>query len=165
MSQSLYKLADEFLELAQLLVNEPDMPNEIIDEILDAHSGELEAKAWNVAAMILQFEGEADMVRTAEKRMTARRKSLDGRAEWLRGYLLVQLIRTGINELSSPEFVVKLCDNPPRVILDDEAAIPDEFKEKETVVTIRKDEMRKIMLDGEIIAGAHLERQKRLSIK
>ena len=55
MSQSLYKLADEFLELAQLLVNEPDMPNEIIDEILDAHSGELEAKAWNVAAMILQF--------------------------------------------------------------------------------------------------------------
>ena len=97
--------------------------------------------------------------------MTARRKSLDGRAEWLRGYLLVQLIRTGITELSSPEFVVKLCDNPPRVILDDEAAIPDEFKEEETVVTIRKDEMRKIMLDGEIIAGAHLERQKRLSIK
>lgn len=166
MTQPLYKLADSFVELAQLLVNESDMPNDIIDEILNSHTGELEMKAWNVAAMILQFEGEADMVRTAEKRMTARRKTLESRAEWLRGYLLVQLIRTGINELSSPEFVVKVCDNPPRVILDDEDEIPDDFKDEETVVTIRKDALRKAMLeDGEIIAGCHLERLKRLSIK
>ena len=36
----------------------------------------------------------------------------------------MNMIRTGINELASPEFVVKVCDNPPKVILDDEDAIP-----------------------------------------
>lgn len=162
MSKPLYKMADDFIELAQLLVNESDMPNEIIDEILDSHTSDFADKSWNVAAMVLQFEGEAEMVRAAEKRMTARRKTLESRADWLRGYLLVQLIRTGTHELSSPEFVVKVCDNPPRVILDDESAIPDEYKEAETVITIKKTELRSAMLDGEIIPGAHLEKAKRL---
>ena len=95
MQKSLYKMTDEFLDLAKLLVDESDMPNEIINEILDAHSGEFAEKAWNVGALVLQFDAEADMVRTAEKRMTARRKVLESRADWLRDYLLVQLIRTG----------------------------------------------------------------------
>ena len=165
MSKPLFALADEFLELARVLSDEQDMPDSIIDEILDAYSGELETKAWNVAAMIQQFEGEAEMVRTVEKRIVARRKSLEGRATSLRDYLTVQLIRTGINELSSPEFVVKVCDNPPKVILDDEDAIPDDYKEEETVVTIRKDALRRAMLDdGEIIPGCHLEKGKRLKI-
>lgn len=162
MQKSLFKMADEFLELAQVLVNESDMPNEIIEEILDAQSGDFSEKAWNVAAMVLQFDAEADMVRAAEKRMSARRKTLESRADWLRDYLLVQLIRTGTNELSSAEFVVKVCDNPPRTIIDDEDAIPDDYKEEETVISIKKAELRSAMLDGEIIPGAHLEKGKRL---
>jgi hypothetical protein len=162
MQKHLFALADEFIDLAKLLVDESDMPNEIINEILDAHSGEFSEKAWNVAAMVLQFDSEADMVRTAEKRMSARRKTLESRADWLRDYLLVQLIRTGTNELSSAEFVVKVCDNPPRTIIDDEDAIPDDYKEEETVISIKKAELRSAMLDGEIIPGAHLEKGKRL---
>lgn len=165
MSKPLFALADEYLELAKVLSDEQDMPNEIIDEILDAYSGELDTKFWQVSAMVLQFEGEAEMVRTVEKRIVARRKNLEGRADWLRNYLLVNMIRTGINELASPEFVVKVCDNPPKVILDDEDAIPDDYKEEETVVTIRKDVLRRAMLDdGEIIPGCHLEKGKRLKI-
>ena len=162
MQKSLFKMADEFIDLAKLLVDESDMPNEIINEILDAQSGEFTEKAWNVAAMVLQFDAEADMVRTAEKRMSARRKTLESRADWLRDYLLVQLIRTGTNELSSAEFVVRVCDNPPRTIIDDEDAIPDDYKEEETVISIKKAELRSAMLDGEIIPGAHLEKGKRL---
>ena len=165
MSKPLFALADEYLELAKVLSDEQDMPNEIIDEILDAYSGELDTKFWQVSAMVLQFEGEAEMVRTVEKRIVARRKNLEGRADWLRNYLLVNMIRTGINELASPEFVVKVCDNPPKVILDDEDAIPDDYKEEETIVTIRKDVLRRAMLDdGEIIPGCHLEKGKRLKI-
>ena len=69
MSKPLFALADEYLELAKVLSDEQDMPNTIIDEILDAYSGELDTKCWNVAAMVLQFEGEAEMVRTVEKRI------------------------------------------------------------------------------------------------
>ena len=50
-------------------------------------------------------------------------------------------------------------------MIDDEDAIPKAFKVKETIVTIRKDEIRKRLLDGEEVPGAHLERDKRLVIK
>lgn len=43
--------------------------------------------------------------------------------------------------------------------------IPDDFKVEETIISVRKDEVRKAMLDGEIIPGAHLERGRRLPIK
>ena len=165
MSKPLFALADDFLQLLQQLSSEQDLPNDSIDQFLAAYGGELETKCWNVTAMLLQFEAEAEMVRTVEKRISTRRKSLESRAEWLREYLLVNMIRTGINELASPEFVVKVCDNPPRVILDDEEAIPDDYKVEEFVVTVRKDALRKAMLDdGEIIPGCHLEKGKRLKI-
>ena len=45
MSKPLFALADEYLELAKVLSDEQDMPNTIIDEILDAYSGELDTKA------------------------------------------------------------------------------------------------------------------------
>ena len=165
MSKPLYELANMFVDFARVLADETEMPNEIIDEYIDAQVGPLEFKGWNIAAMVLQFEGEAEMIRAAEKRMAVRRKHLENRAEWLRDYLLVQLIRAGIDEIQSPEFVVKVCDNPPRVILDDEEAIPEQFKEQETVVTILKNELRIAMVcDGEVIPGCHLEKGKCLNI-
>ncbi len=94
-----------------------------------------------------------------------RRKSLERRVDWMRGYVLVNLLRTGITEIDSPEFVIRVQDNPPKVILDDEDAVPSAFKLTETVTTIRKAEIRKLLLDGQTIAGAHLESEKRLSIK
>ena len=164
MNTPLYKLADEYLAIAQLLADH-DLPEEVIADTLEGASGDLEEKAWNVAALIQQSEGEAAMIKDAEQRMSQRRKSLEKRIDWLRQYLLVQLLRTGITEIDSPEFVIRTRENPPRTVIDDEDAIPKAFKVKETIVTIRKDEIRKRLLDGQEVPGAHLERDKHLVIK
>lgn len=164
MNMPLYQLADEFIAIAKALADQ-EMPEEVIADTLEGASGELEQKAWNIAALILQFDAEATMIKEAEQRMSARRKSLEKRVDWLREYLLVNLLRTGIAEISSPEFVVRVRDNPPRVVLDDEEAIPKAFKQKETIISIRKDEIRRALLAGESVKGAHLERDKRLAIR
>jgi hypothetical protein len=83
----------------------------------------------------------------------------------MRGYALVQLIRTGITEIDSPEFKILVRENPPKVVVDDEDAIPKVFKQKETIITILKAEIRKTLIEGKSVAGAHLEREKRLTIK
>lgn len=80
-------------------------------------------------------------------------------------YLLVQLLRVGIHEIESPEFVIRVRDNPPKVILDDENAVPASFRREEILISIRKDDLRKALLDGQAVPGAHLERDKRLVIK
>jgi hypothetical protein len=160
----LYKIADDYLAIAQLLADQ-ELPDNVIADTLEGASGDLEIKAWNTAALILQFEGEAMIIKEAEQRMTNRRKSLERRVEWLRGYVLVQLIRTGISEIDSPEFKILVKDNPPKVVLDDEDAIPKAYLHKEIVITVLKAEIRKSLLDGKEVAGAHLERDKRLLIK
>lgn len=164
MNAPLYQLADEFLAIAQLL-NDQDLPEEVIADTLESASGDIEDKAWNIAALIQQCEGEAAMIKDAEQRMGQRRKSLEKRLDWMRQYLLVQLLRTGITEIKRPEFVIRVRDNPPKTVIDDEDAIPKTFKVKETIVTIRKDEIRRCLLDGGEVPGAHLERDKRLAIK
>ena len=164
MNMPLYQLADEFIAIAKALTDQ-EMPEEVIADTLEGASGELEQKAWNIAALILQLDAETTMIKEAEQRMSARRKSLEKRVDWLREYLLLNLLRTGIAEISSPEFVVRVRDNPPRVVLDDEEAIPKAFKQKETIISIRKDEIRRALLAGESVKGAHLERDKRLAIR
>ena len=160
----LYKLADDFLAVANMLADS-ELPDDVISDTLEGASGDIENKAWNIGALILQFSGEATLIREAEQRMAARRKSLERRVEWMRGYVLVQLIRTGITEIDSPEFVIRVQDNPPKVILDDEDLIPKAYLQKEMVTTIRKADIRKSLLEGKAVAGAHLESEKRLAIR
>jgi len=143
-SFTLYQLADQYLQLAQAM-RDTEVPDEVIDKTLAAASG--------------------DIVKLAEQRMAFRRKSLEKRTETLRQYLLQHLCRVGIFEIETPEFAIRVYDNPPRVILDDEDLVPDQYKEEEVVVSVRKDELRRAMLEGEIIPGAHLERSQRLAIK
>ena len=163
-SKPLYQMAEEYVAIAMKLADS-ELPDEVIADTMEGASGDLETKAWNTAALILQFEGEAALIKEAEQRMNLRRKSLERRVDWMRGYVLVNLLRTGITEIDSPEFVIRVQDNPPKVILDDEDAVPSAFKLTETVTTIRKAEIRKLLLDGQTIAGAHLESEKRLSIR
>lgn len=164
MNKPLYAIADEYLLVARSLAD-LDLPEEVINDTLEGASGDLENKFWNLGALILQFEGEAAMMKDAEQRIASRRKSMENRVNWMREYLLVQLIRTGFSAIESPEFVISVRDNPPKVVLDNEDAIPKAYKHSETVVSILKAEIRKALLDGKTIAGAHLEREKRLAIK
>lgn len=164
MDMPLYQIADDYLAIAKQL-SDLDLPDDVIADTLEGASGDLEVKAWNVAALIQQFEGDAAVIKEAEQRMCGRRKTLERRVDWMRDYLLVQLLRVGIHEIDSPEFVIRVRDNPPRVILDDESVIPGSFRREEIMVSIRKDEIRKSLLDGQDVPGAHLERDKRLIIK
>jgi hypothetical protein len=164
MDMPLYRIADDYLAVARQLAD-LDLPDEVIADTLEGASGDLENKAWNVAALIQQFEGDIAAIKDAEQRMASRRKTLERRVDWLRGYLLVQLLRVGIHEIESPEFVIRVRDNPPKVILDDENAVPASFRREEILISIRKDDLRKALLDGQAVPGAHLERDKRLVIK
>ncbi len=164
MLSPLYQLADGYLAVAHQLAD-LDLPDEVIADTLEGASGDFEQKAWNIAALIQQMEGDALVIKEAEQRMAARRKTFERRIDWLRGYLLVQLLRVGIHEIDAPEFVIRVRDNPPKVVLDDDSLVPEGFKRQEIVVSIRKDEIRKQLLDGQDVPGAHLDREKRLVIK
>lgn len=163
METKLYEIAEQYQEALNDLTN-LDLPPDVVNDTLEALTGEISLKAWNVAAALLHMEGEAELIRQAEERMSRRRRALEIRAAGLREYLKIQMERINIREIRSPQFVIKVKQNPPKVILDDESAIPKSFKREETVVHIDKNGIKQALLSGQVVRGAHLEQETRLDI-
>jgi hypothetical protein len=159
----LYEIAEQYQEALNDLTN-LDLPPDVVNDTLEALTGEISLKAWNVAAALLHMEGEVELIRQAEERMSRRRRALEIRAAGLREYLKIQMERINIREIRSPQFVIKVKQNPPKVILDDESAIPKSFKREETVVHIDKNGIKQALLSGQVVRGAHLEQETRLDI-
>jgi hypothetical protein len=163
MELKLYEIADQYRDALNHLAD-LDLPAEVVEHTLEGLTGDFALKAVNVAAMVLHLEGEAELIDKAIQRMTKRRKALAARADALRDYLKAQMERTGIEEVKSPELLLKIKLNPPRVILDEEALIPRQFKQVERVVHIDKNGIRAALLAGRTVKGVHLEQGTRLDI-
>jgi len=164
MTLTLYQITDRYQE-ALLLLSDPELPPEVVDDTLDAIEGEFESKALAVAAFIGNLELEASAVREVEERMTKRRKALESRAESLREYLHLQMQRLNVQTVKSAELTVKIKRNPPRVVIDNEALLPDDYKEVELTLKVRKQLVQKALGEGRTVPGAHLESTTRLDIR
>ena len=70
-----------------------------------------------------------------------------------------------LKQLKSAEFIVKIKRNPPRVIIDNEALLPDDYKEVELTLKVRKQLVQKALGEGRTVPGAHLEATTRLDIR
>ena len=166
MSIALYKLADEYIEAGNKLAD-LDLPPETVADTLEGLSGELEAKATNVAMFVRNLEATAESIKQAEAELAKRRKAIEARADGIRQYLLVNMLRTGITEIECPYFRLRVRDNPGSVMIDDVEAIPAEFMRQPEPPPPAPD--KKAIADaikgGRAVDGAHLAFGKRLEIK
>jgi Siphovirus Gp157 len=164
MTITLYQITDRYQQ-ALLLLSDPELPPQVINDTLDAIEGEFESKALAVAAFIGNLELEASAVREVEERMTRRRKALENRAESLREYLHLHMQRLNVQTVKSAELTIKIKRNPPRVVIDNEALLPDDYKEVELTLKVRKQLVQKALGEGRLVPGAHLESTTRLDIR
>ena len=163
-SLKLYELSADYLAALDALAEIEDLPPEVIADTLDGLAGAWEDKALNVARYIRNLEAEAAAIEEAKKRMDARAKATANQAARLKTYLKGELERTGLKP-KAPDLALRLQNNPPSVVLDDAALIPDDYRRTETVSTILKAEIAAALKSGETVTGAHLERSQRLVIQ
>lgn len=166
---ALYEIVAQYRSLEALDASE-DLPPEVIRDTLEGLTGELTVKATNVAKFILNCEAMADAVDGAAKQMKLRAERIRKRADSVREYLKVNIQGAGITKIEATEFVLALKKNPPSVIVDDEAAIPEAFKvtpEPPPPPQPRPDKamIKKAIQSGMTIAGCHLEQTERLDIR
>lgn len=163
---SLYVVADEYLQAVAQLAD-LDLPPEVVANILEGLSGDLEVKATNVAMFVRNLESMAEQIKAAEGEMAKRRKAIETRAEHVRDYLLSNMQRTGITKIECPYFKLAVRDNPPSVVIDDQSAIPAKFMRHPEPPPPAPDKtaIKDALKSGEEVAGAHLERKQRLEIK
>lgn len=163
MAMTLYEIADRYQEALNRLAD-PNLPSDAVADTLEGLAGELSAKAWHVAALVLNLEGEAELIRHAEERMARRRRALERRAASLQDYLKEQLQRLDLRELRSPEFMIRVKANPPRLVIDDEERLPAAFKQVEIVLRVDRTAVRAALESGASVPGARLEQGTHVEI-
>jgi hypothetical protein len=159
----LYELSADYLAALEGLAEIDDLPPEAIADTLEGIVGAWEDKALNVARYVRTLEAEAGAIDEAKKRMDARAKAAAGLAAKLKAYLKAELEKTGLKP-KAPDLAVRLQNNPPAVVLDDETKIPAAYRHTETVTTILKAEISAAIKAGTAVPGARLEQSKRLVI-
>ena len=136
---SLYELTGQYLEALDFLT---DPANEIDQQTaVDTMAGidaPIEVKMLNTARVIIEMEHQSEGIKAAIDRMGARKKAIDNRVEWLKGYLKAAMEQTGKTKVSDAYTALALAKNPPHVVIEDEALIPDEYKEDMTTTKIDK---------------------------
>lgn len=166
MNITLYQLVDEFKAAAESL-SDLDLPDEVITDTLEGLSGEIEAKATNVAMFARNLEVIAEQIKIAESAMSGRRKAIENRVTRIKDYLKENMERCGISKIESPYFKISIRENPPSVVIDAESLLPEQYMRQPEIPPPIPD--KKLLSDdlknGKIIPGAHLERRTRLEIK
>lgn len=163
---TLYQLSGNYLQALDFLTDpELDLPIEAINDTLEGLGGELEDKAVNVAKFLRNLEITAEAIKTAEEAMAKRRKALESRVKGMRNYLKINMEACGISKIECPFFKLSIQKNPDAVNIIDEAAIPEQFKEKVVTWNISKTEIKEAIKNGQAVPGAELVNGTRLVIK
>lgn len=161
---SLYKAADE---LAPLLDQIDD--DGCISPELEAALSQFEGKGLSVAAYILNCEKHAQMIHDAAEAMDKRAAPLENRAKRLRQYLADSMKRTGVTEITCPEFSAKLYpERDAKVDVFDEKQIPAAYmrlpEPKPPVAAPDKKAIADAIKSGKDIPGARIVKSDRIVI-
>lgn len=167
---NLYEIASDYQNIIAL-IEETDPADaagmEAVSNAIAQVGDEFNAKAVAIVHYSKNIGSDIDAIDAEIKRLTARKKAIQSRDEWLKGYLLSNMQACGITEIKCPVFTIRLRDNPESVVIDDEAAIPAEFMKTPPppAATPDKDAIKAAIKEGRDVPGVHIERKQRIEIK
>lgn len=165
MLPALYTIATEYQSLAALDIE--NMDEESFRAALNALHGDLTTKATNVIAYQKNVQAFADAITAAADKLKERAKVVQNKADSLHDYIKLSMEAAQITKLEGVEFVARIQNNPPAVVIDAGATVPAEFMvtppapEPYPNKTALKDALK----NGQVIEGVRLEQKTRLVIK
>ena len=169
---SLYNLGNELesivMDVTTLLENGADPNDDAVQELLQkmvAHESNWDAKAINVAKYLQHVKQQQEMIKVEIDRLSKKHKSLDNQYSNLHDLLLYQMQSFGKTEIKDPILSIKVRDNPPSVIVEDEDLIPNDYKKEKITITVDKTKIKSAFKAGEEIAGANIVNSQRLEFK
>lgn len=160
---NLFDLTGEYLELLNMAEDE-DVDIECLKDTMEAIEGEIEIKADGYVRVMKQILGDAEVLDEEIKRLTARKKALENKADYLKRNLQNMMEVTGKTKFKTSSFSYSIQKNPMKVVIDDEANIPDEFLIPQNP-TIDKDGILAAIKEGKEFAFAHTEQGQSLRIR
>lgn len=150
---------------------------ELFRDAVDHETGEINEEKFNeiavfdretvlsVAAHIGNLNVEREAIAKAKLELQRREERLDKIMKPFQDYLITNMARQGITEISCPEFVIKLKKCPWSTEIINEEFIPEKYKKHKDVVTLDRLKIKEDILAGVDIPGASIKQNNRLEIR
>ncbi len=155
---TLYKLTEQHREL-QELVESDEMSLEDLRDTFEGIEGEFNSKAVSLVHVANNLKSDTDAIDTEIKRLQERKKIKKNREESVREYLRSNMEASDITKIECPLFSITLAKGRDVVVIDDESAIPSEYRLEYITVKLDKRDLLKDLKSGDI-TGCHLEKSK-----
>ena len=137
-----------------------------VAQALDALRMEREEKLENVACWVKNLCAEADAIREEENRLVKRRKAAETKAANLKSWLLAAMTREDgtTDKLKTGRVSISVKRNPPSTVVDDELLLST-YKVAKITYQANKELIKRELLAGGEVPGAHLEYGRSVVIK
>ena len=163
MSLKLYELTGQFAALDSMDLDTSDD----VQAYGDLYAGldcALKDKVQASCMVIRNSGAEIDAIKAEVDRLNSRRKTIENRTSWLKGYMQENLESLGMDKIDTELFSVRIQANPPSVDVQCEATdLPVQYQRVK--VEADKTAIKEALKAGETIDGCTLSQSKSLRIK
>lgn len=167
MKQSLYKLTEQYKAIEGMVENE-FLTREELDQTLANIKDQIDIKVESIAKIVLDIKNSIEAIKIEEKRLINRRKAMENTVEWLKGYLLVEMVSCKVYKVKKEVLTVSVLDNPPSVEVVEFELIPEQYIR---IIPEQREADKKAIIEhfketGEIITGTEVVvNKKHVSIR
>ena len=141
---NLYKITHDLMKL-QLLLEDPEVDQQLVEDTISDYQEELEVKADGYARVIRNLEGNVDALDKEVKRLQAKKKACQNGIDRLKDNLQTSMIALDKKKIKTDLFTIAIQKNGGKapIVLDVEGTedLPDELvriKEEPDLDAIRE---------------------------
>lgn len=163
----LYEIAKDYLSFMEAVEN-GEIPEEAIADTLEAIEGEIEIKADNIACILKSLEAEATALKAEETKLAERRKAKERTYDRLKTYLADTLQAIGLYKMESARNKISFRKSETVEVAD--GFIEWAQENRDDLLTYAQPKanltaIKKLLKDGEEVAGAQLITKQNIQIK
>ena len=158
-------LYDISTAITELVENPDPITGEIDMEALDKLELVKDEKQLDIIKLILHMDNDMEIIAREQERLKALKAMALRRKESMEKYLMKSMKIDHQKMLDYPAHKVIIKQNPPKLMIEPGAKIPDEFLDTKMELVPNKIEIKKAIQGGQEIKGCSIVQEERLDIK
>lgn len=153
---TLYNITNKFVDLMDKAEN-GELTEEEYNKLGEELALELQNKSSNIIGYVRNSELLIEAMKAEEKRISDLRKMAENKTERFKQYVKENMEKLGLEKIQTELGILSIARNPISVEIENEEAIPEEFKNIVQTVKIDKTAIKKHFKEtGEVIAGVQI---------
>lgn len=159
--EGLYPICERYTNIMALL-GDDSISDDDFAAALQVVDADLTTKCENGMNLLRFLDDKVAAIEAQEKRLKEAKAFLKGRAERIKGVYIEGLKRVDKKEVITNSGIMKVRNNPPRVVIDNASDLPSDYFRKTVEYVPDKTAIKLALSTGQTVKGAHMEQGQSL---